>query len=170
MQLEELHVAPTGQKQVLESWRNRLRGRTFISQSEIDISELNRELAYVSILESDGGGFRFRLAGTGVNTVFGGEARGKTASEIEACCGGAMWTELAARALARLAPVSGVSRSPDGSLHFWLRLPLSSDGEMADLVLCHDRYLPAEAAADPDQACLRADRMLRRDCEHQVAA
>ena len=33
------------------------------------------------------------------------------------------------------------------------------------MVLCHDRYLPAEAAVDPDRAAMRVDLLLRRDRE-----
>jgi hypothetical protein len=44
-------------------------------------------------------------------------------------------------------------------------LSLSSNGVEADLVLCHDRYLPAEAVVDPDRAAHRVDLSLRRDRE-----
>lgn len=164
MSFEVVAAAPSGQTKVLESWRRRLRGRSFITCEDIDISAINRELAYVSILSCESGGqFRFRLAGTGLQNVFGCEPRGKTADQIDACRGGAMWAELATRAMVREIPVSGATRMADGSIHYWLRLPLSSNGAEADLVLCHDRYLPAEAAVDPDRAALRVDLSLRLD-------
>ena len=163
MSFDHMDAVPQGQHKVLESWRKRLRGRKFILCTEIDIPAINRELAYVSVLSCEEGQFRFRLAGTGLQHVFGGEARGKTADEIDACRGGAMWAELATRAMLRSTPVSGVNKLPDGSVHFWLRLPLSSDGVEADMVLCHDRYLPQEALADPDRAAMRMDMSLRRD-------
>lgn len=164
MSFDHVAAAPSGQTKVLESWRKRLRGRSFITCEDIDIPAINRELAYVSILScEDGGQFRFRLAGTGLQSAFGCEPRGKTADQIDACRGGAMWAELATRALLREIPVSGATRLADGSIHYWLRLPLSSNGTEADMVLCHDRYLPAEAAVDPDRAAMRADLSLRRD-------
>lgn len=163
-------AAPSGQLKVLESWRKRLRGRNFITREDIDIPAINRELAYVSLLSCEGGEFRFRIAGAGLHGVFGGEARGKTVDDIEACRAGPMWSEMAARALLRSTPVSGVARLADGTLHYWLRLPLSSNGIQADMVLCHDRYLPAEAVSDPDKAALRIDLSLRRDVGHLVAA
>ena len=164
MSFDHVAAAPSGQTKVLEAWRKRLRGRSFITCEEIDISAINRELAYVSILSCEGGGqFRFRLAGTGLQSVFGGEARGKTANEIDACRGGSMWAELATRSMLREMPVSGATRLADGSMHYWLRLPLSSNGVEADMVLCHDRYLPAEAVVDPDKAAMRVDLSLRRD-------
>ncbi len=170
MQSTETVTAPSGQKQVFDAWRSRLHGREFITNGELDIASIRGELAYMSVLESHGDSFRFRLAGTGLQLVLGGEARGRLATEIDICRGGQMWTELAARALARLAPVSGVARTPCGMIHFWLRLPMSSDGKMADLVLCHDRYLPADCLVDPDRAAREADRALRLDAEELVAA
>jgi hypothetical protein len=169
MSFDQVAAAPSGQTKVLDAWRKRLRGRSFITCEDIDIPGINRELAYVSVLSCEGGQFRFRLAGTGLQHVFGGEARGKATNEIDACRGGSMWAEMATRSMLRAMPVSGATRLADGSIHYWLRLPLSSNGIEADMVLCHDRYLPAEAAADPDRAALRIDLSLRRD-QHCLAA
>jgi hypothetical protein len=170
MTFEHTPAAPSGQHKVLEAWRKRLCGRNFINCNEIDIPAVNRELAYISVLSCEDGRFRFRLAGTGLHPVFGGEVRGKAADEIDACRGEAMWGELATRALLRATPVSGTARLPDGSLHFWLRLPMSSDGVEVDMVLCHDRYLPPEAMSDPDRAAQRADLSLRLDYSDFVPA
>lgn len=168
MQVDQVEPALSGQVQVFEAWRRRLRGRNFIDREDLDIAGINRELAHISVLACEGNCFRFRLAGTGVRAAFGMEARGRSAAEIELCREGVMWTELAARALARLAPVSGQTRLPNGMIHYWLRLPMSSDGRMADLVLCHDRYLPADA--NPEEAAREADMALRLDADELAAA
>jgi hypothetical protein len=159
-----------GQELVFETWRKRLHGRSFIVRDELDIPSIVSELAHVSVLACEGGCFRFRLAGTGLRATFGCEARGMSAAEIEVCRGSTVWTELAARALARLAPVAGRTKLDDGTVHYWLRLPMSSDGVMADLVLCHDRYLPAGSLADPDRAAREADMALRLDAAELAAA
>jgi hypothetical protein len=152
-------------------WRRRLHGRSFIAREDLDLSAMITELAHVSILACEGGNcFRFRLAGTGLRAIFGCEARGMAASDIDLCRGATEWTELAAKALARLAPVAGRTRLEDGTIHYWLRLPMSSDGVMADQVLCHDRFLPAEAIADPEGAARKADLALRLDAIELAAA
>jgi len=170
MSIDQTVSAPRGQQKVLDAWSKRLRGRNFITCEDIDIPAINRELAYISLLGCDDGEFRFRLAGTGLQHIFGGEARGKATSEIEACRGGSMWAELATRSMLRAMPISGMTELSDGSVHFWLRLPVSSDGIEADMVLCHDRYLPAEALNDPDRAALQIDMSLRRDTSALLAA
>jgi hypothetical protein len=170
MQFEVVEYRLSGQAQVYEAWRQRLHGRSFIHREDLDIVAINKELAHISVLACEGGCFRFRLAGTGVRAAFGCEARGRSAAEIELCREGPMWAELAAKSLARLAPVSGQTRLPNEVIHYWLRLPMSSDGAMADLVLCHDRYLPAEAEADPERAAREADLALRLDAQELAAA
>lgn len=170
MQFEDGAPGLTGQALVYEAWRGRLYGRSFIAREDLDFAKIASELAHVSVLACEGGCFRFRLAGTGLRQAFGCEARGRSASEIEMCREGAMWAELAAKSLARLSPVAGRTRMADGSIHYWLRLPMSSDGVMADLVLCHDRYLPAEALLDPERAARAADQALRLDGQEQAAA
>ena len=160
-----------GQELVYNVWRRRLHGRRFIARDDLDLPAMIKELAHVAILACESGGsFRFRLAGTGLRAAFGCEARGKSVAEIEMCRGVAEWTQLAAKTLARLAPIAGRTRLEDGTIHFWLRLPMSSDGVMADQVLCHDRFLPAEAIVDPEEAARKADMALRLDAVELAAA
>lgn len=163
MSIDQTVAAPRGQQKVLDAWSKRLRGRSFITCEDIDIPAINRELAYISLLACEEGEFRFRLAGTGLQHVFGGEARGKATGDVTVCRGGLMWSELAARSMLRAMPVSGMTEMSDGTLHFWLRLPVSSNGVEADMVLCHDRYLPPEALQDPDRAAQTVDMSLRLD-------
>lgn len=170
MTLDEGVPGLSGQASLYEAWRSRLHGRSFIAREDLPIEAIGSELAHVSVLACEGDCFRFRLAGTGLRQAFGCEARGRSAADIDVCRGGAMWAELAARSLARLAPVAGRTRMADGSVHYWLRLPMSSDGVMADLVLCHDRYLPADALADPERAARAADLALRLDGQQLEAA
>lgn len=159
-----------GQALVLESWRRRLHGRRFICRNELDLSGFMAELAHVSVVARTEDGFRFRLAGTGVRAAFGCESRGRAVSEVEVCSGEAAWCEGVITALDRLEPVAGQTRMANGMVHFWLRLPMSSDGNAADQVLCHDRYLPQEALADPDRAARNANAALRLDAFEACAA
>jgi hypothetical protein len=165
-------IAPdlSGQSLVYEAWRSRLFGRTFIAREDFDLSRIPSELAHVSVLGLEDGGLRFRLAGSGLRHAFGCEARGQCIDDLPSCTGHAEWGEAAVKALVRLAPVAGRSRTMDGGVHYWLRLPMSSDGVTVDQVLCHDRYLPADALADPDRAARAADAAMRLDAVEVYAA
>ncbi len=171
MHFEDVEPGLKAQELVMTAWRRRPNGRDFvIPREDFDYGIMATELAHMSILASDGETFRFRLAGTGIHAAFGCEARGRSPSEIELCRGSNVWTELAARALARLQPVKGRTKLADGAIHYWLRLPMSAEGAEADMVLCHDRYLPADLADDPEMACKEADRRLRLDTHGMLAA
>lgn len=154
-----------GQARVYRAWRDRLRGRSFPLKDELGPATMLGELAHVSILEQVDRCFRFRLAGSGLRLTFAREARGVCLHEFEICEGDKAWADAAQRALDTLMPVAGRSITSDGRVHFWLRLPISSDGKAADLVLCHDRFLPLDAQQDPEAAAKVADKALRLDAE-----
>lgn len=159
----------SGQDRLYRAWRSRLHGREFIAREDLDPAVIGAELAHVSILAAEDGGLRFRLAGSGVRHALGREVRGLKADDFSTGDGQA-WGDAPMRALRLMTVVCGRTRSADGGVHFWMRLPMSSDGVTADLVLCHDRYLPAEAMADPDRAARAADMALRLDAVEAVAA
>ncbi len=154
-----------GQTVVHAAWAARLHGRDHISKNELDLSEIIGELAHVSLLQREGGGYRFRLAGTGVRNELDQEVGGKLVEDVPECIGSPAWSEGLERAMRDARPVMGRTQTDDDRVHFWMRLPMSSDGRRVDLVLCHDRYLPLEAVADPDRAARDADRRLRLDTE-----
>jgi hypothetical protein len=154
-----------GQELVYAAWRLTLRGRDFALRSDLDLSRMIGELAHVSVLAREDAGFRFRIAGSGLYQAFALEARGRLISEIPSCAGQPAWSEGLTRALREGRPVLGRSRTPSGKIHFWMRLPLSSDGVTPDQVLAHDRILPLEALVDPDRAARLADRAMRLDAE-----
>ena len=171
MLFDEVGPGLSGQAAVYESWQARLHGRNFIAREDLDLSNIMPELAHVSVLarEADGG-FRFRLAGTALRLAFGREARGLRSEDVVSCAGQGPWCEGLHQALDLRQPVIGRSRTAAGGVHFWMRLPMSSDGVRADLVLCHDRILPAEAMVDPEQAASKANRALRIDREEYALA
>jgi hypothetical protein len=171
MLFDEATPGLSGQELVYSAWKARLHGRDFIAREDISLGGFARELANVSIVarETDGG-FRFRLAGTALRNAFGREARGLRSEEVVDCAGKGAWCEGLHRALDLCQPVMGQSPTADGGIHYWMRLPMSSDGVTLDLVLCHDWILPAEALVDPERAARKASRALRLDCEELVPA
>jgi hypothetical protein len=171
MQIQDIDTGLRAQEIVLSAWRRRAHGREYIvPREDFDFAEMAGELAHISTLAVDGDNFRFRLAGTGLIAAFGGDAKGLQPDDIDLCRGSNVWTELAARALLRMQPVKGRTKLADGTIHYWLRLPMSAEGGKADMVLCHDRFLPPELADDPDAACREADRRLRLDTHGLMAA
>jgi hypothetical protein len=171
MLFDEATPGLSGQELVYSAWAARLHGRGFVAREDISLGGFVRELANVSIVEREmDGGFRFRLAGTALRNAFGREARGLRSEDVVDCAGKGAWCEGLHRALDLCQPVMGQSPLPDGGVHYWMRLPMSSDGVTLDLVLCHDWILSAEALVDPELAASKASRALRIDREECVAA
>jgi hypothetical protein len=159
-----------GRDKVHGAWRAILNGRSCGRRDDLDYARMIGELAHVSIVAREADGFRFRLAGSGLRHAFEQEARGLLVSDIAACKGQSAWDEGLRRALSDGRPVMGRSRTASGMIHYWMRLPLSSDGVTVDQVLCHDRVLPAESMQDPDRAARAADRAMRLDAAELRAA
>jgi len=159
-----------GREKVHGAWRAILNGRTFGRRDDLDHAMMIGELAHVSIVARDADGFRFRIAGSGLRQAFEREAKGLLVTEIAACNGLSAWGEGLRRAIGDARPVMGRSCTPSGMVHYWMRLPMSSDGVTIDQVLCHDRVLPADAVHDPDRAARAADRAMRLDADELQAA
>jgi hypothetical protein len=170
MMFEEAGRGPAGQRLVFDAWRSRLNGRSVLRRMDLDLSGIVCELAHVSLLASEAGRICFRLAGTGLRHAFGRELKGISIDELPPLAGRAAWGDSVQETLTRMRPVAGRSILEDGRVHFWMRLPMSSDGARADLALCHDRFLSSEALSDPDRAARAADRLLRIDLEEVQAA
>jgi hypothetical protein len=170
MQFDEARLGLSGQLRVFGAWRTRLKGRTFIQRDELNLPAMMGELAHVSVLQHEPRGWRFRLAGSGLRNGFDREARGLLTSEIDFCREQWAWMEALEQSLSEMCPVAGRTRSDNRLMHFWLRLPMSSDGRTGDLVLCHDRYLPMEALHDPERAAREDSRRLRLDILEGEAA
>jgi hypothetical protein len=170
MQFDDGRLGLNGQMRVLGAWRSRLRGRAFIGRDELNLPAMMSELAHVSVMQQEPRGWRFRLAGTGLRQGFDREARGLLASEIGFCADQWAWKEALEQTLRDCTPVVGRTKTGHRLMHFWLRLPMSSDGVRADLILCHDRYLPMDALHDPERAARDDSRRLRLDILEPEAA
>lgn len=153
----------SGQARVFNVWADGLNERAFVDRARLNMARLAPEMAHVSVLSRGEDGFRFRLAGSGLRHAFACDARGRRISEVEICCGDEAWADASNQSLDDLVPLQGRTITEDGQIHFWLRLPISSNGQRADMVLCHDRFLPYGAGDDPEAAAKALDHALRLD-------
>lgn len=137
----------TAQREIISHWYNVKGNRTVPDKADIDPGALKAHLASISIVEVDyRGEARFRIAGSGLRRILGGEMRGSLLCELEREKA-EMWSLGLMAAIDRAEPVGGIiSRSKDR--HAWLRLPLGGAG-MTSLVLCHDVLMAHEAAKEP---------------------
>lgn len=148
-----------GQLLVYKAWRRLSARGEPVRRADLDLSTIIGELAHVSVLRRETDGFRFRLAGSEIRRLFDCEARGRRIEDIGMCVGEA-WVDASLVALVDGRPGAGRCEAQSGVTHFWLRLPVSSDGVKLDEVLCHDRLV---AGADLAGAPGAGDRAQGRD-------
>ena len=153
--LTEPNVASTGHQQVFAYWASLRAGGRLPSRAQIDPHHLKQLLPTVSLIdvvrdEIDGApavGYRQRLAGTGLYSVYGREITGRSLEEVYAGDEAGYWREQLDKVVAEARPLVGCQtvRSRPGAACsiLWIRLPLASDGESVDMILGYDAPLGA---------------------------
>ena len=136
------------QREIITHWHNVRGPHGLPRKSDIDPGTLRAHLASISMVEVDPSGrARFRIVGTRLREILGGEMRGRWLSELEPEKA-EMWTLGLTSALERGVPVGGIlARTHDH--HAWLRLPLDTGLGISRIVLCHDVIIGHEAS-EPD--------------------
>ena len=133
------------QEKLLDYWYSHQMPCGCAPRSAINPGHVRELLANISIVElSAAGTTTFRLAGSKLRDIVGGEARGRSVSEMQ---GGELepWCDALLSILDTRAPVAGITHREDGQRHIWLRLPLlDGKGELTQ-IMCHDELLRDDA-------------------------
>jgi hypothetical protein len=130
---------------VLAYWRAKKGGRAFPSRADIDPMEFTRELPRVMMAEVsyDPLEFRYRVAGTGLFAMHGGELTGKLARELDPPEFGALIHQHYVEAIERRAPILHVIELTVNNLaasYARIILPLSSNGEVIDRLMTSEAH------------------------------
>ncbi len=134
------------QNNLLSYWASICRDGRLPTRRDINPVQLGGALANTSLVEKMDDRFRFRLTGSRINTLFGGDRPDELLEKIDASIeeAGTSSVELA---LETGRPVSG-SRQVGTLWHFWLRVPLLDDDGQRTLVLCLDEFPTRPPVAD----------------------
>jgi len=132
------------QERLVAYWKSKRADGRWPSRKDINPGEVLNALASISLVERSSDGFRFRLKGSKLRSVFGGDLTGQFINKIDNQVAEAGSASMSV-ALETGHPVSG-SRKVRGQWHIWLRLPLLDEAGNPTLVLCADEVVNA----DPD--------------------
>ncbi len=142
------------QRELFDYWLSRLGGRSMPSRADMEPKGFKRHLGFVSLIdvESAPRRFRYRLAGTGLREIYSRELTGRYLDDLPFITDSADLD----RVVDQRMPAQGVMRFPleqkDHLIQFWLKLPLSQDGQNVTMLLCYDAFLQMpKAAALADQ-------------------
>jgi hypothetical protein len=139
----------SGQRELFDYWIRSAGARPMPARADLDPLKVPKLLPNLGLIDVREGTdrARFKLAGTRLHEIYGQEITGKRADEVFAGETASYWRRVHERVVATGFPLAGVVRGPaEGRDHivlFWMRLPLSEDGEMVDRILCHDAAVPA---------------------------
>ncbi len=144
----------SGQRELFDYWIRSAGARPMPARSDLDPLNIPKLLPNLGLIDvgTDFDGARFRLAGTRLHEIYGREITGKRLGEVFAGETASYWRRVHSRVVETGFPLAGVVRGPaagrDHILLYWLRLPLSEDGETVDRILCHDAGVPAAGRAE----------------------
>jgi hypothetical protein len=143
-----------GQRQLFDYWLERAASAPMPARRDIrpaDIPHLLPNISLIEILRAPPQ-MRFRLAGTRVRDIYDREVTGLSLDDIDWGGQAAYWRKAHSRVAETGRPAQGVVRSlrasKDHLVHFWLRLPLLTDGPEPAMILGYDVSVPVSEMPD----------------------
>lgn len=142
------------QQQLYDYWLNRAAGRDMPSRGDISPVDFPDLLPLISLIDVDHEGerFRIRLAGTRLREIYDREITGAYLDDLDWGDMTEYWLSAYSRVVQACKPAQGMVRGPrkskDHLVQFWIRLPLSNDGEKVSMILCYDAFVPSAEAGD----------------------
>jgi hypothetical protein len=139
------------QRQLFDYWRSCRGARPMPAREDIAPGDIPGLLPGLGLIDVEGGFGRsfVRLAGSALRDLYGLELTGKYLGEISWGERAGYWCGVYSRLVESRTPMHGVVRGPiadrDHVTMFWLRLPLSDNGERVNKVLCYDTALAVSA-------------------------
>lgn len=142
------------QRTLYDYWVKCRGTRTMPARRDIEPGGFRRHLSFVSLIDVETDPqkrFRVRLAGSGLREIYGQELTGKYLDQIPhikcAPCH---------RMVEKGKPAQGIHAlhtvNDEHLIQFWLKLPLSADGNAVTMILGYDVFLQAAQAVALTQA------------------
>ena len=136
------------QRQLFDYWLERAAGAAMPARRAIRPADIPHLLPNICLIDIHRPPYRlrFRLAGTRVRDIYDREVTGLYFDDIDWGGQAEYWRTAHERVADTGRPAQGVVRSlkasKDHLVHFWLRLPLATDGPDASMILGYDVSVP----------------------------
>jgi hypothetical protein len=138
------------QMEVLEYWDSLKAGERIPRRADFKPGNILRRLPLVSLVDVsfDASRFRFRLTGTGLRDVFGGDLTGRHLDDLALGDQYDHWHGVYRHVARTGEPAQGFTpltwRGKPGVIQAWLRLPLADANGVVNVILGYDRFIPIE--------------------------
>ncbi len=134
------------QQYLYDYWRSKCRDGCLPSHHDIDPTKIREQLPMISLVKtctkSKHVRFKYHLAGTGFWDLYDCEITGKYIDELPIGDRCQYWSRVLSRVRDLARPSVGLTRpgTPSRShlAQFWIRLPLSNDGQNVSMILGYD--------------------------------
>jgi hypothetical protein len=139
-------TAVRAHEEIFAYWASRRKGARLPGRASIHPEHFKRHLPTISLIDVLGqDGYRLRLAGTGLYSVYGREITGRTLDEVYNTAAADYWRAELDKVVQQRRPGVGVHNFAwRGAGHLsvlWLRLPLARNGQDVDMILGYDAVL-----------------------------
>ena len=140
------------QKVLYDYWRKQAKENRLPGRNDISPTGFPRLLPMISLLDVERSPkrYRVRLAGTGLRDIYQNEITGQYLDKFDLGCKSQYWLSACCRVVDSKKPAQGIIKSTiksqDHLVQFWLRLPLSCDGESVNMILCYDAFVSMQKA------------------------
>lgn len=144
------------QRELFDYWRACARTNPMPSRADMTPAAIPSLLPGVSILDvgKKPEEIIYRLAGTRLRDIFGKEVTGRSVFDLEFGEKRNYWLTVYRKVIDEKVPMQGAIKGPvadrDHVVLFWMRLPLSDDGQAVNKILCYDVTLPVSVAYELD--------------------
>jgi len=146
-------AAARAHEELYSYWASLRKGPRLPSRADIHPRDFKRLLPTVTLIEvrRQPLDFRFRLAGTGLYSVYGREITAHTLTDVYNSAASEYWRAELTKVVEERRPTVGVhSLAWRGAGHLsilWLRLPLASNGRDVDMILGYDAVVGVRGEA-----------------------
>jgi len=140
------------QRQIFDYWMSRRKGDHLPSRQDINPCDFPRLLPLISLIDVDlvHKRFQVRLAGTQLREHYGRDITGVYLDEVDYGSKTDYWLSAFRRVAFEGLPAQGIVKGPgehkEHLAQFWIKLPLSQDGENVSMILSYDVFLPVSQA------------------------
>lgn len=145
-----------GQRELFDYWRSVSGPAPIPNRADFDPQHIPRLLPNICLIDVKAGlpESRFRLAGTALHGIYGAELTGRRVETVFCGRRADYWRRVHSAVIKQGAGQSGVVRGPangrDHIVMYWIRLPLTLEGEAVRFILGYDFAASAPAEDDPD--------------------
>ncbi|MDX2265328.1 MAG: PAS domain-containing protein [Hyphomicrobiales bacterium] len=142
------------QRRLYDYWRAAAGSSRMPRRSQIDPVALPDLLPGLAVIDARNGPqeVRYRVAGTQLRDIYGAELTNRRVFDLDLGDKRDYWATAYAKVVTEKTPMQGALKGPiaqrEHIVLFWLRLPLSDDGEAVDTILGYDIAMPVSVAME----------------------